>query len=76
MISGALFVQVLVYFLFPLLLAVAHAACALVVVTDVVAVFGHLDITSMALACAGMFLAVYGVYFAVTYVGARKLVRE
>ena len=46
------------------------------VVTDVVAVFGHLDITSMALACAGMFLAVYGVYFAVTYVGARKLVRE
>ncbi len=76
MISGALFVQVLVYFLFPLLLAVAHAACALVVVTDVVAVFGHLDITSMALACAGAFLAVYGAYFAVTYVGARKLVRE
>ena len=76
MISSALFVQVLVYFLFPLLLAVAHAACALVVVTDVVAVFGHLDITSMALACAGAFLAVYGAYFAVTYVGARKLVRE
>ena len=40
MISSALFVQVLVYFLFPLLLAVAHAACALVVVTDVVAVPG------------------------------------
>ena len=34
MISSALFVQVLVYFLFPLLLAVAHAACALVVVTE------------------------------------------
>ena len=76
MIDGALFVQVLVYFLFPLLLAVAHSACALVVVTDVVAVFGHLDITSMALACAGAFLAVYGVYFAVTYLGARKLARE
>lgn len=75
MISGALFTQVLVYFLFPLLLAVAHSACALVVVTDVVAVFGHLDITSMALVCAGAFLAVYGVYFAVTYVGTRKLAR-
>ena len=75
MIDGALFAQVLVYFLFPLLLAVAHSACALVVVTDVVAVFGHLDITSMALACAGAFLAVYGVYFAVTYFGARKLAR-
>ena len=75
MIRRALFAQVLVYFLFPLLLAVAHSACALVVVTDVVAVFGHLDITSMALACAGAFLAVYGVYFAVTYFGARKLAR-
>lgn len=76
MIDGALFVQVLVYFLSPLLLAVAHSSCALVVVTDVVAVFGHLDITSMALACAGAFLAVYGVYFAVTYLGARKLACE
>ncbi|WP_270298827.1 FtsX-like permease family protein [Eggerthella sinensis] len=76
MINGALFAQVLVYFLFPLLLAVAHSACALVVVTDVVAVFGHLDIGSMALTCAACFLAVYGVYFAVTYLGARKLARE
>lgn len=75
MIDGSQFAQVLVYFLFPLLLAVAHAACALVVVTDVVAVFGHLDIGSMALTCAGAFLAVYGVYFAVTYFGARKLAR-
>ena len=30
----------------------------------------------VALACAGAFLAVYGVYFAVTYLGARKLARE
>lgn len=76
MIDGALFVQVLVYFLFPLLLAVAHSVCALVVVADVVAVFGHLDIGSMALICAGCFLVVYGAYFVVTYFGARKLARE
>lgn len=76
MINKALFVQVLVYFLFPLLLAVAHSACALAVVADVVAVFGHLDIGSTALACAACFLAVYGAYFAVTYLGAKRLVRE
>ncbi|RDB59302.1 ABC transporter permease [Gordonibacter sp. 28C] len=75
MISGALFAQVLVYFLFPLLLAVAHACCALTVVTDVVAVFGHLDIGSMALTCAACFLVVYGAYFAVTYLGARRMIR-
>lgn len=75
MVAASQFMQVLVYFLFPLLLAVAHSVCALVVVTDVVAVFGHLDIGSMALTCAGAFLAVYGAYFAVTYLGARKLAR-
>ena len=76
MIDGALFVQVLVYFLFPLLLALAHSACALTVVTDVVAVFGHLDIGEMALTCAAAFLVTYGAYFAVTYLGARRLIRE
>ena len=75
MVSASQFVQVLVYFLFPLLLAVAHSVCALVVVTDVVAVFGHLDIGATALACAACFLAVYGAYFAVTFFGARKLAK-
>lgn len=75
MVNSALFVQVLVYFLFPLLLALAHAACALVVVADVVAVFGRLDIGAMALTCAAAFLATYGVYFAATYLGARRMIR-
>ncbi len=73
MISGSVFVQVVVYFLFPLALAVAHSCCALVVVTDVVAIFGHLDITEMALMCAACFLVVYGAYFVVTFLGARKV---
>ncbi|OUO87755.1 ABC transporter permease [Gordonibacter sp. An230] len=73
MVSGSIFMQVLVYFLFPLALAVAHSCCALTVVTDVVAVFGHLDIAETALMCAACFLVVYGAYFAVTFFGARKL---
>ena len=44
--------------------------------TDVVAVFGHLDIGAMALACAGAFLAVYGAYFLVTFLAARRMIRE
>ena len=38
MIDRALLLQVAVYFVFPLLLAIAHSACAMQVVTDVVAV--------------------------------------
>lgn len=76
MIDRALLLQVAVYFVFPLLLAVAHSACAMRVVADVVAVFGALDIGLMVAMCAGAFVAVYGVYFAVTYLAARRLTRE
>ncbi len=75
MITCSVFTQVLVYFLFPLLLGLAHTACALIVVTDVVSVIGHLDITAMALACAASFLVVYGAYFAVTFFASRRLAR-
>ena len=76
MIDRALLLQVAVYFVFPLLLAIAHSICAMQVVSDVVAVFGALDIGLMVAMCAGAFIAVYGVYFVVTYLAARRLVRE
>lgn len=75
MVNRALFTQVAIYFIFPLVLAVAHSVCALAVVTDVVAVFGHLDIGQMALMCAGAFLFVYGAYFLLTYLSAKRLAR-
>lgn len=76
MADRALLVQVAVYFVFPLLLAVAHSACAMQVVSDVVAVFGALDIGLMVAMCAGAFIVVYGMYFAVTYFAARRLTKE
>lgn len=75
MIKKALLAQIAVYFAFPLALAIAHSVCALVVVTDVVAVFGHLDIGQMAVMCAGAFFIVYGAYFLLTYLGAKRLAR-
>ena len=46
------------------------------VVSDVVAVFGALDIGLMVAMCAGAFIAVYGAYFLLTYLAARRLTRE
>lgn len=75
MISGALFKQVAVYFAFPLVLGVAHTICAMQVVIDVVKVFGSLDIGAVSLTAVVVFLAVYGMYFVLTYAGARAMVR-
>lgn len=76
MLSRALFAQVLVYFLLPLLLAVAHSACAMYVVADVVEVFGRFEIGATAAFVAACFLVVYGAYFAITYLFARRFTRE
>ena len=75
MISGALFKQIGIYFLFPLVLGVAHTLCAMQVVIDVVRVFGYMDIGQMSVIAVAAFLAVYGAYFLVTYFTARAMVR-
>lgn len=62
----------LVYFLLPLLLAVAHSACALYVVE----VFARFEIGATAAFVAACFLVVYGAYFAITYLFARRFTRE
>ena len=74
MVSGALFKQVLVCFAFPLVVAIAHTLCAMQVVGDVVLVFGHFDMTVSAAITTAVFLAVYGVYFLVTYLAACAMV--
>ncbi|MDO4443448.1 MAG: FtsX-like permease family protein [Slackia sp.] len=74
MIEGALFKQVSVYFLFPLILGIAHTLCAMQVVTDVVRVFGNFDIGVVSAVAVAAFLLVYGAYFLATYGAARAMV--
>ncbi len=72
----SLLVQACVYFLFPLVVGLAHSLVALRVVTDVVALFGNLDITTSAFMCGALFVAVYGGYLFVTYRVARGVIRQ
>ena len=74
-ITASVLVQVAVCFAFPLALALAHTACAFQVVADVVSAFGHLDITAAAGMTAFAFLALYGLYFALTCAGSIGLAR-
>lgn len=74
MISGALFKQVVVCFAFPLVVAIAHTICAMQTVKDLVLVFGNFNLSATALMTAAIFLAVYGVYFLVTYFSARAII--
>ena len=76
MVNGAVFKQILIAFLFPLVLAIAHSLCALQEVVTLVQLFGHLDIGQTSVVVSGAFLAVYGLYFVLTYVAARGVIRS
>lgn len=67
--------QTLLYFLAPLVVALCHSVVALRVVTDVVALFGNMDITTPALMSGAVFVLVYGAYLLVTYRVSRSVVR-
>ncbi|MDR0501447.1 MAG: FtsX-like permease family protein [Coriobacteriales bacterium] len=76
MVSGALFWQTAVYFVFPLVLALAHTTIAMSVISDVVKLFGSLEIALPLLITTAIAVLVYGTYFIFTYLASRNFARN
>ena len=74
MISRALLAQIGVYFLFPMVVAVAHAAVALSVVNDIVALLTGYQIGTALVGTVIFVVALYGGYFLVTYLTSRSMI--
>lgn len=75
MVFRSLLVQVLVYFLVPLGLAVCHATCAIGVMSE--SLFNAMGVSTFApiMLAAGLTLAIYGGYMVVTYFASRSIVK-
>ena len=73
MIDHALLAQIGVYFLFPLVVAVTHAAVALSVVNDIVALLTGFQIGTALAGTVVFVVALYGGYFLVTYLTSRGM---
>ncbi|MEA4988470.1 MAG: FtsX-like permease family protein [Anaerovorax sp.] len=76
MINRALFTQILCYFLMPLLLAVVHSVVGLTVVNNVVKNLGHVNFGTSSVITAGFIIAVYGVYFGLTYMVSKGIINK
>ena len=74
LVYRCLLMQTLVYFLLPLVVALAHSMVALSVVRDVVEIFGAFDITTAAISNGALFVAVYGAYLFASYRLSRSMV--
>ena len=74
-IRHSVMAQQAVFFLFPLVVGLAHSFVALKVIIELVSIFGSMSIGgTVGLTCA-IFLAAYGGYFLVTYLMSAGMVR-
>lgn len=73
-IRGALMVQVGVYFVFPLVVAVCHAACALTSINGLVSLATGFDVSNALVATVCFVVALYGDYFLLTYQTSKAMV--
>lgn len=75
-IMRSVLAQQAVFFVFPLVMGVAHALVALKVVIDIIALFGGLSIGGMVGVTCTIFLLCYGGYFLVTYLMSKGMVGD
>ena len=75
-ISHSVLAQQTIFFLFPLLMGVAHSIVALSVIIKLVALFGGLTIEGTVGITGLIFVVGYGGYFCVTYLMSKGMVRD
>ncbi len=76
-LNHALFIQILSYFMLPLLLAVIHSIVGLTVASrGVIKVFGDMNVASTIFATSVFIVLVSGSYFLLTYVGSKSVINK
>ena len=72
----SLLAQSAVFFGMPLLLAIIHSVFGMQTAMFILSVFGKDGLMLSILVAAGIILAIYGIYFLITYVCSRKIISE
>ena len=75
-INKSIFIQTLVYFSLPVILAFIHSVIGIKVANDFVSVYNKPDIMGSSLITAVIFMIVYIIYFYITYSGYKNIVKN
>lgn len=76
MINKTIFIQTLIYFSLPMILALIHSIVGITVVNKEINSYGQIDIRFSALITALIFVVVYIAYFYITYTSYRDIVKK
>lgn len=76
MINRSLFIQIGVFFAFPLILAIVHSIFGIQVLNMMTESYGRGNILKPIIMTAGFLIVIYGGYFAVTYLCSKNIIKE
>ena len=76
MINKALFRQIAIFFMFPLLLAIVHSIFGIYFCNYLLATFGDEQLLPSIIMTAAFLIVIYGSYFVVTYLCSKNIIKE
>ncbi|MGN4422290.1 FtsX-like permease family protein [Bacillus cereus group sp. MYBK30-1] len=76
MIDKTIFIQTLVYFSLPVILALIHSVTGIYVVNNFINLYENADISFSAFMTALIFIVIYAGYFYTTYIGYKNIVKS
>lgn len=72
-INKTIFIQTLIYFAMPLVLAIIHSIVGISVANEFISLYGNAEIGASATITALLIIAIYGGYFYATYIGYKNV---
>jgi len=76
MINKSIFLQVLLYFVLPIGLALVHNIFGIKVANNFIKVFGNYNMIGNNIISISSILIIYGIYFLATYSGYKRIVNN
>ncbi len=76
MLNKALFRQIGIFFLFPLLLAIIHSIFGIKFCLYLLETFGKAELLKSIIMTAGIIVFIYGGYFLITYLCSKNIIKE
>lgn len=76
MINKALFSQIFIFFMFPLLLAILHSIFGIKFATYILSTVGTKGLLPAIMMTSAFLLVIYGGYFIITYVCSKNIIKE
>lgn len=76
MLNHALFEQIAIFFLFPLILAIIHSIFGIKFCTLILETFGNSELAASIVVTAGIIIFIYGGYFLITYFCSKNIIRD